>query len=567
MDNFRRPSPQPRRALDGFTGSRQQRSAPKPQPTSQNQRRTVGGTQLKATGRKLDDFAASEGFHVANASVNAETSVQRSSAIRPNAEKSGLPKRANPWPDKLDELTPALPNKKKHKKVRSKKRLSLKKFMYGALAAIGVMGLLVGFLVIKGYINLNKTFKGGSEIVLSDNVDPSYLNKEGDSRVNFLMLGRGGDGHDGADLTDTIIIASIDPVTNRADMVSIPRDLWVKTDYGTTKVNAVYSYGKQRAESKGKKKADAEAAGIDAIRAEISKISGIKIHAYVMVDFKAFEDAINTVGGVDINVTKETAVSEHLWDPVRRKPYYLNVQPGMQHFDGIRALFYARSRHTSPRGDFDRAERQRLLLQALSDKVTSAGTYSNPIKINQLMDNFGSHVSTDVSTGDALNLLKLGKRIGGNFHSVDLAENNSPIMTTGMISGQSIVRPIAGLFDYTELQLKIRTAFKDGYLARENAPVKVVNGTNTGGLATDASDLLKSYGYNVFGEPGTAPSRDYDKTVVVDLTKSNKKPYTRNYLEKRFGTKAVTTLPAGVDSGNAEFVIILGRNEATNSQD
>lgn len=482
------------------------------------------------------------------------------------ATKAILPR--NPWPEKIDQLPPSKTRKLKNRRPNFfTRRWSTKRRILTVIIIILALLLAIGGLMVaKGYINLHRAFRGGSNVRLGDTADPSALNKEGDSRVNFLLLGRGGEGHDGADLTDTILVASIDPVTNRADMVSIPRDLWVKSEFGTAKINATYANARNRALAKKSDKAAAEKAGVDAIRSMVSSVLGVQIHSYVMVDFEAFEDAVNTVGGVDINVTEETAVTENLWDPIDRKPYYLDVDPGMQHFDGRRALFYARSRHTSPRGDFDRAERQRLLVQALAAKVASVGTFTNPVKLTQLMDNFGNHVATDMDVNNAVDLIALGKKIGPNISSVDLALPSSPVMTTGNINGQSIVRPIAGLFDYSELQLRVRLAFKDGYLARENASVKVVNGTNVSGLATTSSETLKSYGYNVMSALGTA-SDEYDKTLVVDLTNDNKKPYTRNYLEKRYGTKAVTTLSdTSIDTTGADFVIVLGRNEAVHSE-
>jgi LCP family protein required for cell wall assembly len=389
------------------------------------------------------------------------------------------------------------------------------------------------------------------------------LKGEGDGRVNILLLGRGGEGHDGADLTDTILLASIDPVNNRTALISIPRDMWVTTPYGSSKVNAVFAYAKQRAQSRGSDKKAAEEAGIKAVEDEVKDILGVSVHYYSMVDFRAFHDAVNTVGGVDVNVTEDTAVTERLWDSLNRKPYYLNVQPGVQHFDGLRALYYARSRHTSPRGDFDRSERQRLLIQALSKKITSAGTYANPIKVSQLMDAFGNHISTDMSIEDAMRLMQIGKKIGGNFDSLDLAKPSEPLVRTGMINGQSVVMPSAGVGDFIKIQEYVRSSLKDGYIVKENAVINVLNGTVTPGLAGEKADQLRTYGYNV-GTVASAPTSDYEKTVIVDLTKG-KKPYTKNYLEKRYGVKATTKLPdSTIVPGNASFVIILGQNETIN---
>jgi len=441
-----------------------------------------------------------------------------------------------------------------------------KRVLKGSAILMVVLLLVGGFLFAKGYLKLHKVFKGGgSAAALNADVNPSLLRGEGDGRVNILLLGRGGEGHDGADLTDTILLASIDPVNNKAALVSLPRDLWVKTPTGgSSKINAIFAEAKSRSlRTSGGDKKKAEEAGVKAIQETARGILGVPIHYYSMVDFQAFRQAVDTVGGVDFQVTEETAVKERLWDPLTRKPYYLDVQPGMQHFDGQRALFYSRSRHTSARGDFDRAERQRVFIQALAQKVTSAKTYTNPVKVSQLMDAFGDHISTDMSLNDAMRLMKIGKAIGNQFESVDFADPQKPLMRTGMISGQSVVMPAAGIGDYSEIQALVRSKLKDGYIVKENANITVLNGTSMAGLAAQKAEELKSYGYNV-GTVTTAPSQTYEKTVIVDLT-NNGKRYTKNYLEKRFGVKATGKLPdAAIQPAGASFVIILGNNETTN---
>jgi LCP family protein required for cell wall assembly len=384
------------------------------------------------------------------------------------------------------------------------------------------------------------------------------LKGEGDGRVNFLLLGRGGEGHDGADLTDTILLASIDPVNKKAALVSLPRDFWVTTPYGSSKVNAVFAYAKQRGLAKHESVAQAEADGVSALESVVQGVFNVPIHYYGIVDFSAFEQAVNAVGGVDVNVTPATAVTEHMWNESTQRNYYLNVQPGLQHFDGQEALFYTRSRHTSARGDFDRAERQRIFLEALVQKIASSQTYTNPVKISQLLSTIGSHISTDISLTDATRLMSIGRSIGGNFDSVDLAAAPNPLVRTSMVSGQSVVVPTAGVGNYGDIQNLIRAHLPDGYVVNENAPITILNGSNDPAAATKKAEELRSYGYNV-GTVADAPTKTYQRTVLVDLSKG-KKPYTKNYLQKRLGVTATTTLPdTHIQPGNASFAIIVGQ--------
>lgn len=551
MDNFRRePRRTNRQAVDGIL------NAPsRPQLTGRPfDRRAMNGDVLRTPSRAIGDFKRPAGYHVANTQV--ATPMHRPSLRQPEDSNSllhmTLPGGKGAGGRKAKE-------RKKHHSRSGWRKWALR----SGLVVLVLLVLLGGALFVKGYFKLNKVFRGGGNAAaLNADVDPSLLKGEGDGRVNILLLGRGGEGHAGGDLTDTILLASVDPVNNKTALVSIPRDFWVTTASGSSKVNAVFAYAKQRA-SKGSDERTAEAAGIKAIQEVASEVLGVPIHYYSMVDFRAFRDAVDTVGGVDVMVTEETAVTEKLWDPMVGKKYFLDVQPGLQHFDGQRALFYARSRHTSPRGDFDRAERQRLLIAALSKKITSAGTYTNPVKVSQLMDDFGDHIATDMSLNDAMRLMSIGKKIGGNFESIDLASADNPLVKTGMIGNQSVVMPVAGAGDYSEINALVRSKLRDGYITKENAVITVLNGTVTPGLAGEKAEELRTYGYNV-GTVADAPTSDYEKTVIIDLTKGKKK-YTKNYLEKRFGVKVTTKLPdTALQPGNASFVIILGRNETIN---
>jgi len=378
-----------------------------------------------------------------------------------------------------------------------------------------------------------------------------------------LLLGRGGGDHAGPDLTDTILVASIDPVNKTASLVSIPRDLWVSVPGGgSSKINAVFANAKYRSLNTNKDKAKAEAAGAKAIEGMISDVLGIPIHYYSVVDFAAFKQAVDTVGGVSMNVPANLAVTERLWDETTGKNYYLNVPAGTQQFDGTKALFFTRSRQTSVRGDFDRAERQRLFITALSQKVFSSGTYTNPVKISQLMSDFGDHIATDFSVGNAIRMAQIGKDIKpSNIKSVGLADPPNNFVRTDNINGISIVRPTAGIGEYSDIHNYIRNTLQDPYLAKEKATLSVLNGTTTAGLATSKSDELKSYGYNV-ATIGDAPTQAYAHTVLVDMT-HGKKPFTKNYLEKRLGVKSTTRLPdSTIQSQGADFVIILGQDDA-----
>lgn len=431
----------------------------------------------------------------------------------------------------------------------------------GSLGTAAVVVVVLGFLITQGYLNLNKILQGGGAAAALDaDVDPSKLKGEGDGRVNILLLGRGGEGHDGPDLTDTLLVASVDPVNKKAALLSIPRDLWVKGRNGDSKINAVFANTKNASLNRSLDEAAAEKAGIAAVEDVVEDVLDISIHYYGMIDFRGFEKAVNTLGGVTIDVPEElrdaTMAWENNWNPVI-------ARAGKQEMNGKQALMYVRSRHGSTRGDFDRAERQRLFIMALKNEVLSAGTFSNPMKVSRLMSDFGAHTRTDFSLNDLMRLYSLTKDIG-KMDSISLVDPPHDFLTTGNFGGQSVVQPKAGLFAYEDVHEYIRGALPDGYIIKEKAPIRLLNGTAVEGMATAEGDKLKSYKYNVV-KVDNAPTQDYANTVIVDL--SGKHKYTKNYLEKRYKVKATRTIPAGIHIPEAErsgFVIIIGRNETIN---
>ena len=560
-----------RQAVDGFlnAANRPRISA---QPPLQRRARLDG---LRTGGRQLSDFKRPEGLHPAQP-VGARSGPLGESInqVQPTPIASSKDK------DQSSLLHMTLPNggmitgttRKERRRAKKERRKQSKLYavrkwsLRGALVVLALILGMGGFLSVKAFNQVHKVLKGGSHAAaLQANVKPQLLKGEGDGRINFLLLGRGGDGHDGPDLTDTILVASIDPVNKTAALVSIPRDLWTTTPgYGSGKINAVYANAKYHSlNASPKDEQAAENAGLNAISQEVTSVLGIPIHYHVLMDFQAFKDAVDAVGGVDINVPEDlfdpTMAWENGWNSTLAKK-------GLDHMGGVQALLYVRSRHGSARGDFDRTERQRLLIEALSQKVLSAGTYTNPLKISQLLSAFGNHVTTDLSVNDSLRLMTLLKGVGSSgIQSVGLADPPNNYVQTGAVGNSSVVLPTAGQDNYTAIQNYIRNTLKDPYIAKENAAISVLNGTTVPGLASTIGDKLKSYGYNVI-KVDTAPTSSYGKTVLVDLT-GGKKPYTKNYLQKRFGVTAVTKLPdTTIQATGADFVVILGQDASANSQ-
>lgn len=547
--------------MDGFFTKPKPSSSLGRHPQSGSRRSAYrAGTSMTGQSRHINDFDRAEGFH-----APVRRSLQPGLGVQPHGTKRPLQPLLMDLPSPADTKRRQRHPKPKQSRFRTIRKWTLRTAAVCLILVLGTGGLLFG----KGYLQLNKVFQGGSSAAaLNSNVDPTLLKGEGDGRVNILLIGVGGQNHSGGDLTDTLIIASVDPINNQAVLFSVPRDLWTKmpNNYFSNyqKINAAYSSGKYKysgRQDQSNKDTKAVQAGFQAVDGVVERVMGVPIHYNALVNFQAFRQAVDTVGGVTVNVPEQlydpTMAWENGYNPVLAKA-------GVQTFDGKKALNYVRSRETS--SDFARSQRQRAVMMALKDEVTNAGTLANPMKLSNLLGAFGDNVQSDISLSDMTRLSSIMKKIpNSQIQSIGLADPPNNFLTTGNINGLSVVMPRAGLEDYSKIQAFVRSKLKDGYISQENANVTVLNGTVVPGLATEKAEELKSYGYNV-GTVDNAPAPDFNKTTIVDLSGGAKK-YTLNYLKNRYRVQnVVKQLPAGIVQGSANIVIILGQDATATTQ-
>jgi LCP family protein required for cell wall assembly len=175
--------------------------------------------------------------------------------------------------------------------------------------------------------------------------------RKGLTKAENRRLGTGGVG-DVGQRTDTIML--LHTGDGPSLLLSIPRDSIVPIPgHGTTKINAAFAYG-----------------GAPLLVQTIEQSTGVRIDHYVEIGFGGFVNSVDAVGGVTICPTKKM---------VDRRAN-LNIKKGCQHVNGITALGYARSRHTSGIGDIDRARHQREVVSAIGAKVKSPWTVLNPFR-------------------------------------------------------------------------------------------------------------------------------------------------------------------------------------------
>lgn len=461
---------------------------------------------------------------------------------RPRPTASPAVQRAAPIAEPLIIAQPIEPYKR-----RSNRRRRLRRALLVIFLVILTAGGYVGAKALLATRQIISSSHGTAPGLASSTVSISQLKGEGSGRVNILLLGIGGPGHDGPNLSDTMMVMSIDPKTKDVAMLSIPRDMYVRIPgFGTGKINGANSDGGPMLAEK-----------------VVSTVIGVPIHYYIQVDFSGFKQAVDAVGGVDINVTK--TLSDYLYPCDDTGPYKFKYCPiyfkaGMHHFNGTQALEFARSRETT--SDFDRAARQQQVLVAVRKKALDLSTLTNPIKLGALIDALGSHVKTDMQLSDIKKLAEIAKDVDPSkiTQKVLSTAPDSVLVENGpyVPSGFGYVEvPAAGTFNYTAIKDLVKSLFVDHYITGENALIQIQNGSGVAGLATTVSNSLKSAHYNV-GVPVNA-DQEYTKTVIYDYT-DGKKPYTINYLEQRFGVKAQKVKAAVSADGTTapDIRIIIG---------
>ena len=403
------------------------------------------------------------------------------------------------------------------------------------VAVIICLGVWTGSVVFN---SLNKVTAGsGKNSLLQLFSLNSKLQGEDEGRTNILLLGKGGDNHPGGNLTDTMEVMSIDWKNNKIAFISVPRDLWVQIPGFTTysKINAANYYGDQNYKTTG--------GGGKEASLIIGQILGIPIHYSVTIDFQGFKEIIDKVGGVDIYVDK--AISDPFYpaaDMIRYDTFYITV--GQHHLDGETALKYARSRETT--SDFDRARRQQQIIAAAKQKLISAQTLANPIKITDLLNIVGNHFRTNLTIGEIKTLWDKTQNID-TANAINYVFDTSPTSPLiGLSSDERgyIIIPKRGIGNYTDMQYIGKNIFNltpaelaQSYSVSPQAQaemkpktatspsvstglpkIEIANATSETNAAANLSKTLKAEGYNV---AGTSNINDvYRQTTVYSCANS-----------------------------------------------
>lgn len=369
-------------------------------------------------------------------------------------------------------------------------------------------------------------------------------------RVNLLMLGVDRrPGEHGPWRTDTMLLATVDPMTDSAGMISIPRDLWVPIPgYEENRINMAHYLGDARKYPGG---------GPALAKKTVQYNFGVPVNYYVRVDFEGFRRIIDTIGGIDIEVEKEIIDDRFPNEQYGYDPLY--IEAGLQHMDGDLALKYARTRHGS--SDFDRAKRQQQVLLAVRDKALQLNLLP---KLPELMILLADTVETDLQPNEILNLAQISWNIDrDNVNSAVIDQNMTlqHITPTGaavLLPRRDRIRPlIDDMFTSKPVEVPVKVTvqiIEPDRLAADEATIAIMNGTQHPGLAKEVADYLRNEGYNIV-EMGQADRDDYSKTIIVDYTG---KTYTLEQLSEAMNVPMEEIRPGSNLQSEVDIRIILG---------
>ena len=341
----------------------------------------------------------------------------------------------------------------------------------------------------------------------------------GNDRLNILLIGADQRPKEGTFNTDTLIVVSIDPNTKQVAMFSLPRDTIdvpipagpARSVFGSSyanRINSLWTNSRFRSDAF---PGNDNNRGFNALKSVLSELYGLDIQYYVMVNFEGFKDIVDTLGGVTINV-QIPVVDDHYPGGPAGASIRVYIPTGVQHMTGAQALVYARSRHTSQGGDFDRAQRQQRVILSIREQADPAKVLAN---LTQLLTDLKKSFKTDIPQSKLPQLIGLSSKIDSSairsFVFSPPHYGNNAINSLG-----SVVEP-----DIGAIRQAVANAFKkiDPVIQRQREAVAgedgfiwVVNGSGKVGQASSIAAYLEYLGLTA-----SAPTKRPDTIVQQTL--------------------------------------------------
>lgn len=289
------------------------------------------------------------------------------------------------------------------------------------------------------------------------------LKSTADGRVNILIVGYSIDdpNHGGANLTDSILVVSLDKNTHTGYMLSVPRDLYVQIpNYDYAKINEAFPAGEnQNFSSPGYPRG-----GIGLLQKVVGDTFDIDLHYYALINYTSVKEVVNALGGIDVSI--KSPDSRGIYDP--NFPAFqggpLKLTNGTHNIDGQTALRLTRARGSTygsygfPLSDFNRTQNQQQVFTSIKDRLNWS-LVLDPRTNGQIFEAAGNNVKTDVTIHEVIPLYRLFVSVpNGNLKPISLRELNGANLLDSYTTplGQSALIPTAGLDDYSQIKAHIK---------------------------------------------------------------------------------------------------------------
>src|SRR6266699_2052884 len=362
-------------------------------------------------------------------------------------------------------------------------------------------------------------------------------------QVNVLLLGMGGYENDAPFLTDSIMAVTIDPNSHRVMMASIPRDLVARMNLQTNansiwtnKINAAYEVPYTSIICCVAPQYQGRDGGGHAAEHEVGKITGLTFDRYIAIDFKAFRDMVNALGGVDVCLTSN--LDDYTYPNYGHGYIAIHYKAGCQHLNGEQALQVARSRHAiepQQSSDFGRSRRQQDIMQAIKKKATTVNGWA---KAPQLLDALQKNIHTDMSIADMKAIYDWGKNLPDSAIIRVALTGPSAIGPGNLLDsydcgmGPNVSQLCPDDDSYNMIHKYVASIFIDPKTLGEKAPVQFANGAaNFAGLDDRVTTMLDPIGLQL-NDP--VAHRASSQTLILDYS-GGQFPLTTKWLQGFFG--------------------------------
>ena len=277
--------------------------------------------------------------------------------------------------------------------------------------------------------------------------NPAFFQKGGvgsfNEIKNILVLGKSGGRHIAPDLTDTILIVHVNGPLKKIKIISLPRDLAVKTALGAVKINSLYQIGLKESEQK----------GLELIQKKTEEVTGLAIDSFLLFELDTVEKIIDDIGGLNVLVKNEIYDTRF---PTDEGGYEIfKLESGLRYLDGQTALKFIRTRNSS-RGDFDRIERQQEVVKALKVKIISLNPVWDFGKLWSVFKTVQKNIRTDLGMEDLKNMRGLAKNVDlEKIETLSLSPENK-LVTPGKIGLAYVLFATPQQYDYSEIREAVK---------------------------------------------------------------------------------------------------------------